>query len=341
MNDKEHNPNQQEGIDASTPLMGDSLVLFLDVLGVSEMFSESIDVQKQEKNIERLYNVLDAVRGNLDIRRRNGVTVPDTLAAAMFSDSVYLVSAIGAKPTAFEGVLYGQFFKASECQTILLKHGFIARGGIARGLIAVENNFIAGPACVSAAKFETSGMPPVIMVDKQLLWDSYWGSCAMKGAILNPEFFLLDDSWYFKLLYDTKTDNFFFNYMEDWFALCTDSLSDGDPGCHRLLVENLLRHKRLIENMIVEFNEQAHQDEARSSVHEKYLFLANLHNFVLRTYAQHTEFSDVAQYVIAPPQPLPPTSIAWAYPYLKKFILEESYRHGHKNVDETFFMHHQ
>lgn len=341
MSKREHNRNRNEKRDAGHFLVGDSLVLLIDVLGISSFFSGKADAESNAKRIETLYQAFDAVRRNLDIRHRNGVTVPGTLAAAMFSDSVYLVSAIGAKPTDFEGVLYGQFFKVSECQTILLEHGFIARGGITRGLVAVENNFIAGPACVSASKFETSGMPPVIMVDKQLLWDSYWGSCVMKGVIPNPEFFLFDDSWYFKLLYDTKNDNFFFNYMEDWFALCTDPLSEGDPGCYQLLVENLLRHKRLIENMIVEFSEHAHQDEDRSNVLEKYLFLANLHNFVLRTYAQHTEFSDVAQYVIVPLQPLPPTSIAWACPYIKKFILEESYRHGHKNVDETFFAHPQ
>lgn len=307
-------------------LVGDALVLLFDILGVSDLFSSNGDIRSVTKKIETLYTTLDSIRKRLDIRQQNGVTVPDTLAAALFSDSVYIISAIGAKPTDFEAELYGQFFIASECQTILLEHGFFARGGIAKGIAAVENNFIAGPACVSAASFDSHGKPPVIMVDKKLIWDSYRGSCHMKYSAPNPEFYLFDVSWRYKLLYDTKTDTFFFNYMEDWFALCTDPLSEGAPECYNFLVHNLEKHKQLIEAQISKFQRLAQTNKEHVNTLEKYLFLANLHNFVLRTYAEYQEFAHVDKYMLL--NPLTPTSIAWAYPYIKKFIMEASYKHN-------------
>lgn len=315
-------------------LVGDALVLFFDILGVSDLLSDQIDIKRNVLNIGTLYNVLDSIRKKLDIRHRNGVTVPGALASAMFSDSVYIVSATGAKPTDFESELYGHFFIASECQTILLEHGFIARGGIAGGIVAVEDNFIAGPACVSAAAFDKHGKPPVIMIDKKLIWDSYRGSCDMKCSAHNPDFYLFDDSWRYKLLYDTKSDTFFFNYMEDWFALCTDPLSDGDPECYNLLVYNLKKHRQLIAAKISEIYKKSQKDEKDAKILEKYLFLANLHNFVLRTFAESQEFAHIDKYALQ--QPLPPTSIAWAYPYLKKFIMEESCKYDMRTYDADF-----
>ena len=313
-------------------LLNESLVLYFDILGVKELFPKSCNAEQIGKNISRLYRVLDSIRKKLDIRERNGVTIPETLASALFSDSFYVVSSIGLEPTDFESELYGQFFTASECQTILLENGFFARGGIAKGLTAVENNFICGPACVFAASFDRHGMPPVIMVDKQLLWDSYWGSCKMICATTNPTFCLFGDSWVFKLLYDKKGDIFFFNYMEDWFSLCTDSLSDGSPECYQLLEKNLERQKMLIEDNISRF------EKPLDSTHvlEKYYYLANFHNFVLRSYCEFEEFRSVAKYVVVPQKRLPPLSIAWARPYLKKFIIEKSYEYGHQKVDDGF-----
>lgn len=319
---------------------GEALVLYFDLQGVSSLFSHSEKHAARVANIEklaRLFEALDPVRNLIGIPKQNGVQIPDTLAAAMFSDSVFSVAAVSENgPSDSEGILAGQLSVCSQCQTSLLHQDFVCRGAITEGLVAVDGNFISGPACSKVAAFDKHGNPPVVFVDKDLILSSYRKSCAAKCSSVNRSFFLFEQNWRYKLLYDTDVDEFFFNYMSEWYEACDDSGEREE--CYKELEKNLTVQKSVIESKLNEYVAKGGL-RTEDELCRKFCYLANYHNFVIRLYAERERFKTTAKHVVVLGRDclLPPAKIAVSDHYLRKLVIEQAYSQGRQNVDADFY----
>lgn len=151
------------------PRLLDSVVAFLDLLGFSQMSTETSDREMSQKTLDR---IVGAIEDSRDFTRQMmglDETDPNVGGIKFFSDN--LVLAVPLRPdgdlaslTAFVGRCV-QFY-----QLRMALHGLFMRGALTLGAICLTDEIIFGPALVEGYRLESkASIVPRVLVQTPLM----------------------------------------------------------------------------------------------------------------------------------------------------------------------------
>jgi hypothetical protein len=143
-----------------SPVLAESFVLFLDVLGASEMASAD-DVEQQLK-------VLDSAIAEGRKRTTDQLDDPWFL-ASWFSDNLALASPIRSGYGRGEPELATFLHVAGTVQLHLALDGVFTRGGLALGKHFMDDNISFGPGLVEAVELERQATYPRILLSDSVV----------------------------------------------------------------------------------------------------------------------------------------------------------------------------
>ncbi|MCH8346382.1 MAG: hypothetical protein IIC87_05570 [Chloroflexi bacterium] len=215
----------------------------MDILGSQEMGSNA---QAQEY-LERLFDVLKLAREYVPLGSEQSYKV------ATFTDNLVLGWPIKMTEKDAEAEYGFTFFHATGYQYELAREGFFVRGGITRGLLYMDADFVFGPGLIDAYNIERSvAIQPRIVLSKPLIklcWEhshQYYGKA--RHTPHNRSILVSEDG------------EAFLNYLS--------VLDDEEADVHA----ELIRHKVAIEWALEEYS-------TRPEIRKKYRWLAGYHNY--------------------------------------------------------------
>ena len=175
----------------------DRYCLFLDILGFKEIIESSLQPGSRlgkgrpPKVYFSLKQIASALNYKMLVYGRSGKGRPSSRRVTQFSDSVVL-SYKASEPGSLSGVL----FDVLQLQLKLISRGILVRGGIARGLLYHEDDFVFGPALNEAAELEKAAMYPRVIVDRDVLaGHSDFVSSDLDGMYY-VDYFNVDPEWF-------------------------------------------------------------------------------------------------------------------------------------------------
>jgi len=138
-----------------TPVYEERYVLFADMLGFKNIIREG------RWRPGRIVSALAKARD---------VTEPDyeAMRTTQFSDSIVMSAPVD--DLGFLNLVYAAFFLSIE----LVQNGILMRGGIARGALYHDGNFVFGPAFLDAYAPEQCANTPRILVENGLFESARW-----------------------------------------------------------------------------------------------------------------------------------------------------------------------
>jgi hypothetical protein len=223
--------------------MSDSIVLLLDILGSQEMASDA----QAEEHLVRLFDALKYAREYVPQGREQPYKI------AAFTDNLVLGWPIKWAEQDAEAEYGATFFRAMCYQYELARQGFFVRGGLTRGPLYMDADFVFGPALVDAYNIERSvAVQPRIVLSKALVklcWQhihQYYGKA--RHTPHNREILMSEDG------------EAFLNYLS--------VLDDEEVDVHA----ELLRHKTSIERALKRY-------AAYPKITKKYRWVAGYHNY--------------------------------------------------------------
>ncbi len=235
------------------PVMKKSVVVFVDILGYSNMIKSINSPEETADCLIRLHEALYESRKEIDPQEDNllGVLVEkDLYAMSSFTDNIVIGYPIRDDG---EAELGGIFLKLSYFQMIMTMKGFFIRGAISIGDIYIDDTLVFGPGLIEAyeAEKDKARDPRIVLaqsaqsaVEKHL---DYYG----RGSHAPQNHCLLKDS----------DGQYFIHYLDPLF-------DDEDP----LFSERLVKHKDMIDNKLSSF-------KSSPKIWSKYFWAANYHNY--------------------------------------------------------------
>lgn len=225
--------------DRGTPRMLRCVVLFLDILGVSDM---ALDQARRDRNLVELDRAL---------RRstRDFLSEDSPWPSALLSDA--LVVADATSPT-FDDVmaLNEMLIQTAILQLQLASHGFFARGAISIGPHHVHDGMVFGPALVEAYRLESQrALNPRVILSQE--------ACEILRADMK-DFSAPHETTQGDLLRVDQDGIVFIDYLKML-------LDEVDP------IDDLRRHRLVVEEKLV-----ATRNESRKW--GKYRWVAEYHN---------------------------------------------------------------
>ncbi len=229
------------------PLMRDSVVLFLDILGSQDWSTGP----KAQPYLNRLYSALDKSRGFLE-----SADSADFV-SLWFTDNIVVGCPLDDQEDV-EASLGLVCFLSAIFQSVVATDAIFVRGGISRGLVYMDQHMAFGPALVESYRLERdAAIYPRIVLSEELASQakshsaSYLNAAALPDDKRNKDFLVASD------------DRMFLNYL-----VVLPSISDEPAG------KLFDAHKKAIENCLHEFAD-------KPSVWAKYCWLADYHDFIV------------------------------------------------------------
>ena len=225
---------------------------FLDILGYRDMARRAEDKQEVFLSVRK---ALKAARKTLD----NPVDWK-LLKVKSFSDN----TVISLKYTQGSMGLASLLEFTCNYQAELIDHGMVCRGGGALGDFYLEEDMVYGSALIEAYEIESEkAVYPMVMLSKHIM------------DKLNEENGFLAQSMWSKKYHDwyfvQANGNSYVNYLKSAFK----AAKDRDDVVHFWFDYRLMqKHKFLIEENLRKY-------EQIGSVHSKYVFLSEYHNYFL------------------------------------------------------------
>ena len=206
----------------------DRVVLFLDILGFSQL------VKSSENNILEIKKIKDAIRTIQDVFDINQTTQERVI--TQFSDSIVVSFLISEK-----GEIAFLLSKTHKLIKTLIAQEIICRGAITKGKMIHDENFMFGPAFIEAYRLEikVANYPRIILIDESII------EIGVEYHGYHPT----DDPSYEKTeinSFITKDfDNFYFVDYFNVETIC--EISDVDKqyvkDLRSLIIEGLKKHK--------------------------------------------------------------------------------------------------
>lgn len=241
------------------PLLQESLVMVLDVLGYSGLIAEFGDAQ----------NALDwywaSVRG--PIEELNPLHRDSPYALKTYTDNVLVAWPLDSSGSEnsegeFGGIVTGALFY----QLDLALEGLFVRGGLTLGQVYVGDDFVFGSPIIEAHRLESvHGSPPRVVLSDSVVTLATRQLASYGDAEDSPHNTSLI----------RQGDIVFLNYL----GPLIDGSADEDEQS-----EGFERHKRILE---INLNRHSGDDQVMS----KYLWLAGFHNYVISRWCPWEERS--------------------------------------------------
>ena len=244
-----------------------AFVCYLDLLGTKGRF---LNKESTRHEIDRLARVQQIMRNILAANQPSDENTTCSN-AFFFSDGGCVVEETDAHfngEAQTDNELACSFFlqNIADCQTELIREGFLVRGYATVGMVGVGPDFAVGPAVCKAVAGEASVCGPFVQVDEELLQFVYKGYYRERRGRKAPDDELFGgESWNDFFLYDQRSGAILLNYMNNWEDLDVD------------ITEALARQKETIES----YGPKTEQSAA------KYFALASFHNQVVQMRFPH------------------------------------------------------
>lgn len=238
------------------PTMKKSVVVFLDILGYSDLIKYPRTDKENAQLLTHLHNALTESRRNIDPGETSfNHDEKDLYAMRSFTDNIVIGYPIRGDAEAELGSI---FIKLPYFQMDMALNGYFIRGGISIGNLYIDDLTVFGPGLIEAYEGEVNLArdPRIILtetslaaVDEHL---SYYG----RRNHAPQNYSLLKDS----------DGQVFINYLETLISEEGGYFSD-----------ELLKHKENTEIKLSHFHKNP-------KIWSKYFWVANYHNFFCETY---------------------------------------------------------
>ena len=246
---------------SAKPTPWKAIVAYFDLLGTSNRFPCNVSINQEIQEAQKLYSAMRAVRKILENSGENNKVKWDSYTSSLLSDSVFMIRKLAPLPDNFEGDTTFVLDDIAQCQTELLKRGYVCRGGVDVGPVFFQRNFICGSGLVSTHSLDCKGQGPFVFVPRRFVEFLYRASCRMKAQPTIDDFFLLDSDYDHRLIYLQDSDRFVLNYMSEWYL--EDDFEQLLDIQRQLILDNLIRSR---------------QDKRAREIYE---MLRCFHNYVL------------------------------------------------------------
>lgn len=236
--------------DKDKPTLVNSIVCAIDILGFSQMISNSCESGYGNKLLREI---------NYLINKNKQCIIPNKYSEGkikIFTDNMVVAYPIkGDGEEELDEILQN----VSEYQFNLALEGLFVRGGVSVGDFYINEDIVFGPALLDAHHIEsTVACYPRIILDEKTVervqkYINYYDVAPQKGKILIDS----DGQW-------------FLNYLSTIFKYYTEC--NNEYEFERVQFGLLLKHKQKIEELLFEYKEDIR-------VWDKYVWTANYHNY--------------------------------------------------------------
>ncbi|RKZ31373.1 hypothetical protein DRQ36_02225 [bacterium] len=246
--------------DNDRPVLRDSIVVFVDILGSKELIREA---EKSGESGELLRKVDRAIgdANSAFLYKFSGNKLCDI---RMFSDNT-AISMIAEKDEEFIYNLVSFLKAVTEYQIALAVEGIFARGGVSAGLVFSHIHLVWGPALVDAIEIEKNEAiyPRIILAEdikERLL------NLTGEAASVLKDFLLVD-----------KNGVVFVNYLFRCKITEGEGWHDGEKKSSERALEILQKHQNNIQEALLKYVMDV-------KVSSKYSWLAEYHNWFCLEY---------------------------------------------------------
>lgn len=261
------NPYHQDG---QPPLVLPSVVVYMDVLGYTEMAMRAELEARQNPFLAQLYQALHTGQKWL---RDDDTNLPvigeqDFYAMKAFTDNIVIGWPVGKYRRDDGEVELGlAFIKLAAFQLEMANAGFFVRGAISLGDAYIDDIAVFGGAFMEAHDGESR-----LARDPRVILTKSAAETVRKHLTYYHE---PKQSPQNRALYHDSDGQWFLNYLDTVF------LAEDEGG---VAYHELVRHKEIVEKRLGEF-----RSEPR--IWSKYAWVANYHNYFCDQYPQHFDDS--------------------------------------------------
>ena len=248
--------------DPSSPELLPAIVLYADILGFRQMTEDALKLGKETDFLLRIKRSLAKAYERVDWASKFYGDGPAVFDVKVFTDNIVVAFPLLDPNREFgELELTTLLGVVAEFQALLAVDGFLLRGAITHGQHYQDDEIVYGKALLEAVDHDKSGGPPRMVIGdsvepliaKHLTW-RFGGP--------TPH--------HYHLLEDPCDERLFVNYLRVAF----ENFPDG-PVDYELLHS----HRQMVSKGLREY-------KSTPTVHEKYVWAANYHNYVCRTFAE-------------------------------------------------------
>ncbi|MFX1487320.1 MAG: hypothetical protein ACFFBS_09550 [Promethearchaeota archaeon] len=274
----EHNPYTVEG---EAPTLRNSVVAFIDILGYQGIIRRAAGHKAEEELLSRLHSTLRELTHYLRDEDKEGKPYFEPLNGKhifkirTFTDNIVIGYPIQEDA---ESELGSIFMKLSLFQLGMVNRGFFIRGAISIGDLYIDDYVVFGNGLLDAydAEQEQARDPRIVLT-----------ATAKASVNLHLEYYR-DKAWapQVREVYRDADGQYFLNYL-DSILIAEDE--------HGPFYDELLRHKRSIEEKLNEFRDEP-------PYWSKYAWSANYHNFFCdqNRYFDNSHKIDLSAYQMTP-----------------------------------------
>lgn len=257
---KSRNPYHE---DDQPPQLLRSVVIYMDVLGYTEMAQRAYDTDNQETFLCQLYEALEEGQRWLSDDSETWPLDRNRYAIKAFTDNIVIGWPVRDNA---ESELGAMFSMLTFFQLQMVNHGFFLRGAISLGDAYVDDVVVYGKAFFEAHDGEAQAVDPRIVltssataaVEKHL---GYYGRVEYA-----PQY---------RDLYADADGRLFLNYLE------TIMIAESEVGP---FYDSLLSHKEKVEQRLRDFR-------SNPKIWSKYNWVASYHNYFCDQYPQYFDQS--------------------------------------------------
>jgi hypothetical protein len=238
--------------DSSNPILLNSVVCFIDILGFSSLGIEAIKLNKGEEFLKNIHNSLNKAKKSL--------TPYPSLSAKVkvFTDNVVIGWPIRGDG---EGELGSTFLNLSEYQLSLALDGFFIRGGISVGPHFMDEETVFGPELIKSYELESQ----VAVYPRIILSEKSKQEVSKFVDYYSPK----SDSPFNTELLEDMDGEWFLNYLHTLCEMFEENIAEND---FTPLYPYLELHKKRIEDALKKYS-------TNQKLLKKYAWIANYHNY--------------------------------------------------------------
>jgi len=250
--------------DPESPSLHPAIVCYADILAFRNLSKKALASDEGEQFLRRIKYSLNAAYEDVRELSQSTEWGPGVLDVKFFTDDIVVAFPMrNFGKELGEGELGTILTMFGRAQSVLAKHGYFLRGGIAQGQHFQDQSIAFGEALLKAVDLNEKGKPPRLVIGSSV-------ECLIAAHLTN--YADMDSAPHFEILLEDPNDGrLFINYL--WRAF--EEFPD-DPIDRHLLAAH--------RNNVVKGLEEHRPD---TDVGKKYSWLATYHNYVCRDFAEH------------------------------------------------------
>ena len=248
---------------SKSPSLLPAFICYADILGFSDLIKQAFRLGEEEELLERIQNSVSAAYKKAREAAIFGRNEPPFFEIKVFTDNILIASPLLEPNRNYGEPELGYLLTVlSEVQASLAADGFLLRGAISVGRHYQDRDIAFGEALLEAVKYDKSGGPPRLVLAQ-----------SVESVVSKHLSWYGDGNWtphHSHLLEDPQDGRLFVNYLAAAYQFFPDGPVD---------YELFEQHGEVVRKGLREY-------EHKPEILNKYVWLANYHNFVCQMFAE-------------------------------------------------------